>query len=236
MSNSTRAPKAKRLSTSAKAALITIPVVLLGVLILILVLGSGRAGGGPAAGGEDGSKAAVPMLQANTHLLSEGGEGAPTLVEFMDFECGACSEVYRAMEDIREEYSGRVNFAIRYFPLPGHLNSMHSALAVEAAAQQGEFEAMYKRVFDTLGEWGGKEEPESARFRSFAEELGLDMAAYDAAVADPATQARIEEDFEAGQALGVQGTPSFFLDGEPFRPSYVADITEALDEALAARK
>lgn len=55
-------------------------------------------------------------------------------------------------------------------------------------------------------------------------------------MADPATQERVEFDFEAGQALGVQGTPTFFLEGEQFQPQYVDDISEALDAAIAARK
>ena len=51
-------------------------------------------------------------------------------------------------------------------------------------------------------------------FRGFAEELGLDMAAYDAAVADPSTTARVNLDFEEGRALGVSSTPTFFVNGE----------------------
>ncbi len=228
------------MSASAKAALITIPTVIVGVIILILVLSLGKTsgqpdGGDPNTGGQGSSAAQVPVAE-NSHVLSDAGAEAPTVVEFLDFECEACRSIYPVMEEMRELYAGKMNFVIRYFPIPGHQNSMTSALAVEAAAQQGKFEDMYKLMFETQEEWGEKRESEAPRFRGYAERLGLDMAAYDAAVADPATQERIEFDFEAGQELGVSGTPTFFLEGELFQPQYVTDITEAFDAAIEARQ
>ncbi|WP_084766732.1 DsbA family protein [Leucobacter komagatae] len=231
----------KRLSTSAKVALITIPTVFAGALILFIVLALGKAGSSPAGDGSDpagepGAKPAVPLVTENSHLLADAGKDAPVLVEFLDFECEACREIYPVMEDVREEYADQVSFVVRYFPIPAHKNSMNAAIAVEAAAQQGKFEQMYQRMFETQLEWGERQESEAPRFRGFAEALGLDMGAYDAAVADPATQERVEFDFEQGQQLGVQGTPTFFLEGKLFQPQYVNDITEALDAAIAARK
>ena len=236
MTDNAPPPQRKRLSTSAKAALITIPTVLLAVLIAILVFASAKNEEKPAGGDPESSAPAVPLVEENSHRLDAAGDGAPTLVEFLDFECEACGEVYPVMEEIRAQYAGRVNFVVRYFPIPGHLNSMNAAVAVEAAAQQGKFEEMYQRMYETLPEWGEGRDSEAPRFRGYAEELGLDLAAFDRAVADPATQERVEFDFEAGQALGVQGTPTFFLEGEQFQPQYVDDISEALDAAIAARK
>ncbi|KAM9861700.1 thioredoxin domain-containing protein [Leucobacter sp. BZR 635] len=229
-------PKKQRLSTSAKAALITIPTVLIAVLIVILVYAANKGGGAPDGTAPDSASPAVPLVEENSHRLDDVGENAPTLVEFLDFECEACGAVFPVMEEIREQYAGQVNFVVRYFPIPGHLNSMNAAVAVEAAAQQGKFEEMYQRMYETLPEWGEKQDSEAPRFRGYAEDLGLDMAAFDAAVADPKTQERVEFDFDAGRELGVQGTPTFFLEGELFAPEYVDDITEALDEAIAARK
>ncbi|MGO2140019.1 MAG: DsbA family protein [Leucobacter sp.] len=243
MTNTTEPSQRKRMSTSAKAALITIPIVVVGVIVLIIVLSLGKpaaapGGGGDAArpGGSGSSAATSPVVAENSHVLSDAGPDAPTLVEFLDFECEACGEIFPVMEELREEYAGEMNFVIRYFPLPGHQNSMTAALAVEAAAQQGKFEEMYKLMFETLGEWGEKRDSEAPRFRGYAEQLGLDMAAYDAALKDPATQQRIEFDFEAGQKLGVSGTPTFFLEGELFQPQYLTDITDAFDAAIAAKK
>lgn len=235
------APNAwKKLSPSAKTAIIAIPSVLALVLVLIVVTLLNRppieqpGSGTQAHSGSTDSP--VPMVLENSHYLDNVGEDAPTFVEFLDFECEACAGVYPVLEDIRAQYDGQINYVVRYFPLSGHKNSMHAAIAVEAAAQQGKFEEMYHLMFTTLGEWGEKQESEAPRFREYAEQLDLDMAAYDQAVADPATKERILADYNAGMELGVQGTPTFFLDGKLLEPQYVNDITDALDAAIAARK
>ncbi len=229
----TDASRWQRLSPSAKAALIVIPAVVLvfGVFVLISYLSQNEASGP----GQGQAGAAVPLVREDSHVLDDAGENAPTFVEFLDFECEACGALYPVIEDLREEYAGQVNFVVRYFPLDGHFNSMNAAVAVEAAAQQGQFEAMYSQMFTTLDEWGEKRESEAPRFRGYAEQLGLDMAAYDAAVADPATQARVEVDLAAGEQLGVQGTPSFYLDGVLLQPESIDDLTAAFDAAIAAR-
>ncbi|WP_424435385.1 HAD-IC family P-type ATPase [Microbacterium sp.] len=80
--------------------------------------------------------------------------------------------------------------------------------------------------------WGDQQVDHSALFRSFAEQLELDLVAYDAEVADPATRERIEEDAVEGRAMGVQGTPTFFLDGEKLELTQLSDLTDALDRAV----
>lgn len=70
-------------------------------------------------------------------------------------------------------------------------------------------------------------------FRTFAEDLGLDMDAYDEAIIDPATKERVEADRNDGQYLGVNGTPTFFLGGEKLELTQHSDLTDALDEAVA---
>lgn len=227
--------RGKRLSTSTRMALITIPAVALVFLILILVSASNQSAERDrvAATVEPGTPQRV--VAANSHVVDDAGEGAPTLVEFLDFECEACGALYPVIEEIRKQYDGDINFVVRYFPIAGHLNSMNAAVAVEAAAQQNKFEEMYQKMLSTQNEWGEKKESEAPRFRAYAEQLGLDMQAFDAAVSDPATQARVEEDLAAGETLGVQGTPTFFLEGNLLQPTQISDITDALDQAIASR-
>ncbi|WP_211319861.1 DsbA family protein [Quadrisphaera granulorum] len=155
------------------------------------------------------------------------------LVEFIDFECRRCRATQPFIDELRADYAGRVDFVVRYFPLPGHVNSTHAAIAVEAAAQQGTFEEMAAVMWDTHGHWGRSRTPQTSLFRSFAAELDLDMAAYDAAVEDPATAARVRQDFEDGLALGVTGTPTYFLDGALIRPKDETDLRRMIDDALA---
>ena len=229
--NTSRTPASPGLSASALAALITIPTVavIVGVAILLAVLNR------PSAEDVAAERAATPAAADDSHYLDRAGDDAPTLVEFLDFECEVCAAVYPDTEEIREEYAGRINYVIRYFPLGGHRNSMTAAIAVEAAAQQGAFEQMYARMLESQREWGERQDSEAPRFRGYAEELGLDLTAYDAAVADPATQERVERDYAAGEKLGVSGTPTFFVDGELLEISFTSEISEALDAALAKR-
>ena len=219
-----------RLSTSMTAMLITLPALAVIIAIVIAVSTANRPRPPAPAAGADGAAAVV---DSDSHVLDEGGGGAPTLVEFLDFECEACGALYPHVEQIREQYRGRLNYVVRYFPLPGHANSMNAALAVEAAAQQDRFEEMYRKMFETQAEWGERQSSEAPRFRGFAQQLGLDLAAYDAAVADSATRARVEKDVAAGQSLGVSSTPTFFLNGEMLQLSRLSDLTDALDGAIA---
>lgn len=175
----------------------------------------------------------VPSVADDSHRLTEPDGSTVTLVEFLDFECEVCGAVYPVIEQLRAEYGDRVTFVVRYFPIPSHRNSMNAAVAVEAAAQQGQFEAMYSRMFETQSEWGEQQDSKAPLFRTFAQDLGLDLARYDAAVADPATQERVASDFDAGRTLGVEGTPTVFVNDEQIELRSEADLRNALDAALA---
>ena len=178
--------------------------------------------------------AAVSTLESNTHRLDVAADGEVTLVEFLDFECEVCGAVYPYIEQLREEYAGQVTFATRYFPLPGHRNSENAAVAVEAAAQQDQFEAMYDKMFQTQATWGESQDSKADLFRTFAEEIGLDLEQYDADVADPETLERVQSDFTAGRELGVEGTPTIFVNDEMIELQQLEDIKAALEAALAA--
>ena len=156
-----------------------------------------------------------------------------TVVEFLDFECEACGAFYPIVEDLRATYAGDIyTYVVRYFPLPGHINSTQAALAAEAAAQQDRFEDMYHRLFETQAQWGEGAEETPEVFRTFAEELGLDMDAYDAAIADPATLQRVESDKADGERLGVSSTPSFFIDGTAVELQEWDDLEQAIEKAV----
>jgi protein-disulfide isomerase len=181
----------------------------------------------------DASERKNITVRADSHRLDTAEDGKVTLVEFLDFECEACRAAYPFVEQLREQYDGKVTFVLRYFPIPSHTNANNAAYAVESAARQGKLEDMYKRMYDTQAEWGESQDSKAALFRTYAEELGLDMAQYDADVASPEVAARVQKDVDDGTRLGVSGTPSFYLNGEPLTPSTTDEFTQAIDEALA---
>lgn len=217
------------MKASQKAILVTVGVVIvLLVVALVYVLLSENQASAPETGSNDGPQ----VVRENSHVLDKGGEAAVTVVEFLDFECEACGAFYPLVEDLREKFDGEITYVIRYFPLPGHFNSKNAAIAAEAAAQQGRLEDMYHRLFQTQAQWGEAQESRADMFRGFAEELGLDMAAFDEAVADPATAQRVEFDVNEGERLGVSSTPTFFIDGEQVVLEKWTDLEDSIEAAV----
>lgn len=172
------------------------------------------------------------LVRPDSHKLGVAAEGKATFVEFLDFECESCRAAFPAVEQLRKDYAGKVTFVVRYFPLPGHFNAERAARAVEAASRQGKFEQMYQKMYETQAEWGEQQVPADDRFRGFAKDLGLDLAAWDKAYNDPATLERIKRDVADGEALGVSGTPTFFLNGEKLQPESAQDLVASIDAAL----
>ncbi len=172
------------------------------------------------------------LVRDNSRRLNTVPNSDVTFVEFLDFECEACRAAFPLVEQLRSEYGDRVNFVIRYFPIQSHFNAERAARAVEAAAQQGKLEPMYKKMYETQSQWGEQRTPADAIFRGFATELGIDMVAFDAAYNDPATLERINVDVADGEALGVQGTPTIFLDGKRLEFRSYADLSAAVEQAL----
>ena len=215
----------------SRVSLIVGAVVLLGLTVLFAVSQArGTSGADPRVETPEQRSAVV---RDDSRVLGEKGSSGVTFVEFLDFECEACGAAFPVVEDLRRKYAGKVTFVIRYFPLPGHFNAERAARAVESAARQGKLEEMYSRMYETQKSWGEARTPHDDTFRGFAEDIGLDMEQYDADYASEEVAARVARDVEDGTTLGLQGTPSFFVDGQPFQPKTVEDIASALDEALA---
>lgn len=174
----------------------------------------------------------VQVVRDSSHRLNDLPDPKVTLVEFLDFECEGCRAAYPLVEELRNQYGDRVEFVIRYFPLSGHFNGERAARAVEAAAQQGQLEAMYRKMYETQSEWGEQRVPADDVFRGFATDLNLDMAAFDAAYNDPATLERIRVDQQDGEKLGVMGTPTFFVNGQQIALRRAEDLRTAVEDAL----
>jgi protein-disulfide isomerase len=233
---STKSPVADARGSGNSANLI----VTLGVVLAIVIIGGAilttRNGDAAPTTLTAPTAAAEPQtVRENSHFLDRADQGDVTLVEFLDFECEACRSLFPVVEEVRNKYEGRINFVIRYFPIDSHTNAVNAALAVEAAAQQDQIEPMYKRMYETQSEWGEQKTSRADLFRQFAEDLGLDMDQYDKDVAAPETLERVRLDQSDGLGLGVQGTPTFFLNDTKLELSSVEDLTTAIDEALEAQ-
>lgn len=171
------------------------------------------------------------LVRDDSHRLTSPATEKAQLVEFLDFECESCRAAESLVQELKQEYGDRITFIHRYYPLPGHANSGTAALAVEAAARQGKYQQMAVRLFETQPQWGEKQDSQAALFRTNAEELGLDMDQFDTDVAAEVTKERIRRDVADGKALGVTGTPTFFLDGKKLTLNSEAQFRQLLEDA-----
>lgn len=202
------------------------------VAIVLLAVNAGDdSPASPQAAGADVDQH-ERLVRPDSHKLNVAPDNKVTFVEFLDFECESCRAAFPAVEQLRKDYAGKVTFVVRYFPIPSHFNAERAARAVEAASKQGKFEQMYQKMYETQAEWGEQRVPADERFRGFAKDLGLDLPAFDLAYNDPATLERVKKDVADGEALGVSGTPTFFLNGQKIQPESLADLKASIDAAL----
>jgi len=204
-------------------------------IAVVLVLANRDAGKSPVAAVDDSTGSTgqdTALIREDSRIVGTEGSSDVTFVEFLDFECEACGAFYPLVEQLRQQYEGEVTFIARYFPLPSHFNSMRAARAVEAAARQDKFVEMYQLMYENQKSWAEKKVPQDDVFRAYAKEIGLDMAQFDADYADPAVEQRVQKDVDDGTELGVQGTPTFYIDGKLFEPKTVQDFYDTLDKAL----
>ncbi|TQL47420.1 protein-disulfide isomerase [Homoserinimonas aerilata] len=217
------------MNTNAKISGI---ITILALLVIVIIIAAIALTQNTSNDVQNSDEAFPSAIRKDTHRLTTAENEEVVVVEFLDFECESCGAAHPYVEDLRERYGDRVTFALRYFPLPGHFNSKNAAVAAEAAAQQGELEAMYNRLFSTQLEWGEASESHAPLFRTFAEDLGLDMDQYDEAVADPETLERVESDFNDGRQLGVESTPTFFVNDTKVELRSFEDLEAAIRAEL----
>lgn len=218
----------ERISSRRRGAMwLALGVAVVGAAAMVALASGG--GGGDAAPTEPAVADLERLIRSDSRRLSQPAEPRAVLVEFLDPECEACRAAFPAVEHLVEQFGDRVEVVVRYFPL--HANSNEAARAAEAAGDQGRFDDMLAKLFETQTEWGEKQTSQRETFFAMARDLGLDMDRFTQAYDDPATQATVDADLADARALGLSGTPSFFLDGQPLRPSNVADLMQEVSDA-----
>jgi protein-disulfide isomerase len=151
-----------------------------------------------------------PPVNEKDH--AEGTDAATiVLVEYGDYQCPHCGAAYPVIKKIQKTFGSQIRFVFRNFPLSEiHPDAMPAAIATEAAALQDKFWQMHDIIFENqelLGEEG---------LHKMAGSIGLDMKKFKKDIQNEELQARVEADFESGVRSGVNGTPSFFIDGNKF--------------------
>ena len=168
----------------------------------------------------------TPPVGEQDHV--QGPATAPvTLVEYGDYQCPYCGSAYPMVKEIQRRLGDQLRFVFRNMPLTEvHPYALGAAEAAEAAGEQGKFWEMH----DTLYEH--QDALDHNHLIQYARTLGLDVDRFHQELDSHAEVPRIQADYESGEESGVQGTPTFFINGVPYDDSY---DTESLLRAIRAR-
>jgi protein-disulfide isomerase len=172
------------------------------------------------------SKLTLPIA-GRDHI--QGPIDAPiALVEYGDYECPYCGEAHPVVKAIQRHLGDKLCFAFRNFPLANmHPHSVHAAEASEAAGAEGKFWEMHDLLFENQAAL------EDEDLAGYATALGLDGPRLISEVLAGQYEARVREDFKSGTRGGVNGTPSFFINGERYDGG--ADLEALLAAVSQAR-
>ncbi len=177
-----------------------------------------------SSGGIPKSKLTLPVIDRD-HTL--GPADAPiSLLEYGDYECPYCGRAHLILKAIQKRLGNRLCFAFRNFPLTNmHPNAAHAAEAAEAAGAQGRFWEMHDVLYENQDALADE------NLAEYAAALGLDAQRLINEIRAGAHAERVREDFRSGARGGVNGTPTFFINGVRYEGALEAgDLLAALLE------
>jgi len=152
----------------------------------------------------------TPRVSARDHI--EGNEDAlVTLVEYADYQCPYCGSAHPVIKRLQKSLGNTLRFVFRNFPLTdSHPYALLAAEAAEVAALQGKFWEMHDLIFEN------QEQLEPDVLPVWARRIGLDLDQFAKAIREGKVTKRIEQDYASGVESGVDGTPTFFINGTPY--------------------
>lgn len=170
------------------------------------------------------------MLDVREDDWTKGNPDADIIViKYSDFQCPSCLFQAAMDQKIMEEMGDEVLFVYRHFPLPSHQYARLAAKYTEAAGRQGKFWEMHDLIFTNQRQWsGGRAE---TAFQQLAESIDVDTDQLKKEVNDPEIAKHIEEEYKQGEALGVTGVPSIFINGQKMR--FSGSIDEYRNQILS---
>ncbi len=169
----------------------------------------------------------------SNHVMGDNAKKV-VLVEYGDYQCPACGSYFPIVKQVVEKYKADIQFQFRNFPLSQiHQNARASSRAAEAASMQGKFWEMHDLLYEQQKSWESSTNVVPI-FESYAMQLGLDMAKFKTDYAGTEVNDITNADYEAGVKLGVNSTPTFFLQGKKIEknPQTLDDFNKLIEEAI----
>ena len=173
------------------------------------------------------AKLTLPVSQRDH---AQGPATAPvTLVEYGDYECPYCGQAYPIIKNIQERLGDKLRFVFRNFPVTQvHPHAQHSAEAAESAESQNKFWEMHDYLYEH------QQKLDDKHLRQYASALGLDVTRFDDEMAKHVHAGRVREDFMSGIRSGVNGTPTFYVNGIRYDDSWDEEtLLTAIKDTLA---
>jgi protein-disulfide isomerase len=167
-----------------------------------------------------------PPVGANDHI--QGPAKAPvTLLEYGDYECPYCGEAYSVVKALQKRLGDQVRFVFRNFPLAeAHPHAEHAAEAAEAAGAQGKFWEMHDLLYEN------QDALDDQDLVRYASALKLDVPRFVEEMKSGVHLERVRADFSSGVRSGVNGTPTFFINGARHDgPFDLRSLLAAIEEA-----
>lgn len=179
-------------------------VIAVGVILLV-TLGGNK---------EDGQTASLSDSVVLQEWTKGNLESQVTLVEYSDFQCPACAAYYSLTKQLMEEFGDRIKFTYRHFPLRQiHINADLASRATEAAGKQSKFWEMHDLLFENQSSWSESRDADKI-FEGYASKIGLNVEQFKSDIKSKEVAEKVQKDYESGVASGVNGTPTFFLNGK----------------------
>lgn len=165
----------------------------------------------------------IPPVNALDHILSVPN-ATIELVEYGDFQCPYCREAFFVVKELQKRFTNQLRFVFRNFPLSeAHEYAMDAALAAEAAAKQNRFWEMHDAIYNRQAELN------ESLLLTLAKELGMELPQFTEDMEAPKLLSRVEADFESGVRSGVNGTPTFYVNGKRYNGDY-RELASFLDK------
>lgn len=181
----------------------------------------------------DPHKEAMDIISLD-NVPTKGTEGAQiSVVEYSDFQCPFCQKGKEMLPEILKEYDGKVSISYKQYPLPNHNWAMKASIASLCAYEQGndKFWAFHDKVFDNQKKI--KLESADETFNGYAKEIGLNTTEFDKCVASDEMAARVKAEMAEAQAIGVNSTPTFVVNGMKVPGANPEGVKSAIDLKLS---
>ena len=183
------------------------------------------------------SKSIQPNAPAGAQPPNMAGSqtAAVSLEEFADFQCGSCAAAHPIMNEIKSLYGSRIKFVYRNNPLsiPAHDKAYEASVAAESAGLQGKFWDMQNLLFTNQQAWTAAPSYKQI-WKEYAGKIGIDVAKWENDIAGIAAKGRVDADLARGKAIGVNSTPTLFINGTsvPYSEMTVPKLKVIIDAEL----